>query len=533
MGARELCDMLMSNADERGITRALEGAAPSTFVQRIQNAFFGRAEPKTTLIGLSTALPGIGDQRSKLWTIRRAREAILADAKQMQDTDPRWASILDAIARDATIGGFDLSFHSGGKFRRTRGVPRAQQVLQQFIKLAGIDDKLEGWAKALVRDGDLFTELVVDKKTGKPTNAKKLDARITVPAKNKRGGWLHGPHEAYYQTDGITDTAKTWFAEWQIVHVKWGGDEGDIFGTSQLMAGRKAWQMLIKLEEDLVLRRRLRAGLKFLHSIDGTPNDLARYREQNKQVLENPFAVQSDIFINRQATVTELVGDTAVDRIEDVIHLLHTLFVRGQFPKALLGYEQSINRDVLREQMKQYTKFLRTASWRMSIVLREIFRRVLLLNGIDDEGVEYEIRWRWRSDDELKETTDMAIKLLATGRLSSETFYRLLNVPGLTWEGEAARIKEEMAEFPHLQWTLQQVPVLLDNPLGITGQLKAKKVPGGEPERVRIPKKLAATGNEALDALESDEERIEWCVEHAMDADEVGEAARLWLRHSV
>lgn len=524
----------MSNANEQGVMRPLEGTAPSSFVKRIQNAFFGRAEPETTLIGLSKALMGIGDQRTKLWTVRRTREAILADAKKMQDEDPRWASILDAIARDATLGGFDLSFHSGGKIRRGRGVPKAKQILEQFIKQASIPDKLEGWCRALVRDGDLFGELVVDKDTQKPVNVKKLDPRITVPAKNAKGGWLYGPQQAYYQTDGMTDTAKTWFAEWQVVHVKWGADEGDIFGTSQLMAGRKSWQMLKRLEEDLVTRRRIRAGLKLLHSIDGTWQDVKKYREDNKQVLEDPFRVQSDLFINKKATVTELVGDRSTDRIEDVVHLLHTLFVRGQFPKALLGYEQSINRDVLREQMKQYTKFLRTASWRMGIMLQEIFRRVLLLHGIDDDGVSYEIRWRWRSDDELRDTTDMTIKLRATGLLSAESFYKMLNIPGLSWEEESKKIKEEMKEFPHLQWTLQQIPVLLDNPFGISGQLKAKRVPGGEPERVRIPRELGTKGkNEALEALDSDEKRLEWCVEHAMDGGPEGDAARSWLQSAV
>jgi len=198
-----------SNADNQDVMRPLSGKEPDSFVVRLQNLFFPKGPTRSTAAGVSAPMPGFGDQRSRLWTLRRTREGVLADAKKMQDTDPRWASILDAIARDATLDGYDLYFHSGGKLRRSRGIPRAHNLLNEFGKQAEIPEKLEGWTRALVRDGDIFVELIVDKEDGLPIGAKKLDARITVPAKNAKGGWLHGPEMAYYQTDGMSDTPQT------------------------------------------------------------------------------------------------------------------------------------------------------------------------------------------------------------------------------------------------------------------------------------------------------------------------------------
>lgn len=216
--------MLVNNSPT--ITYPLEGVPPTTFIQRLQRLFFGKEPSRTTHTGISTSLLGLGDPRTKLFTLRRTRESVLRDAAEMQNNDPRWASVLDAIARDATLGGFAFCFHNEGRLRRPKGVPQAQRILEAFTKQSGLMDKLEGWTRALIRDGDLFTELIVEEETQKPVGVKKLDTRITVPAVNEKGGWIYGPERAYYQTDGTTENAKTWFAEWQIVHAKWGADEG-------------------------------------------------------------------------------------------------------------------------------------------------------------------------------------------------------------------------------------------------------------------------------------------------------------------
>ena len=145
---------------------------------------------------------------------------------------------------------------------------------------------------------------------------------------------------------------------------------------------------------DIAVRRKLRAGLRYSHIINGDEGDILRYKARNKAALNDPNIAQADFFSNKAGGIEVIEGDSTIGDIDDIIHHIETWWVESPVPRALLGYGRDLNRDVLREQKAQYDEGLPAVqSWVADQIVKPILETQWLLAGILPETISYTIGW--------------------------------------------------------------------------------------------------------------------------------------------
>ena len=147
-------------------------------------------------------------------------------------------------------------------------------------------------------------------------------------------------------------------------------------------------------ELDVAVRRKTRAGLKFVHKLKTNDEGaVAKYQTQNKAVLDNPFAAVADLFMNSDGDVSVLQGDAQLGEITDIRHHLNTWWLNSPAPMAILGYGQDIDYSVIGYQKEQYDESLDEIwGWVVGDILEPLLHRQWLLLGILPDTVEYSIK---------------------------------------------------------------------------------------------------------------------------------------------
>ena len=128
----------------------------------------------------------------------------------------------------------------------------------------------------------------------------------------------------YYQkSQAYVYEAEREFDEWEIVHLKWDSEDGQRYGKSIFNSSRLSWRRLNSGEENVAIRRAMRAGKGRHHKIGteqrrGTPEDIEAYRRTNKATLENPTDPSQDIYSDNTVDIVSLDGDETLGEIEDL-----------------------------------------------------------------------------------------------------------------------------------------------------------------------------------------------------------------------
>lgn len=380
--------------------------------------------------------------------IKQDRRSMITECTKMIALDPRAARIVRKMASDAVVGNFTFAIQSS----QSEGMAQqADQAIQGVIDRCEVLPKLKGWITSMLRDGDLFWEVVVDDTARKIVRLKKLAAIITMSNMNSEGNFPEDK-PAYYQEHPWSRQEIKTFEAWQIVQLKFQEEDGKPYGTPLLAASRLAYERLDKGEKNIVARRAVKAGLSRHHRI-GTPEipgewaDIEEYKDRNKDTLENPFDPVKDWFSNGLVQITELTGDTALGDMEDIMYFAGQLPLNAGVPVALLsgGWEKSINRDVLGEQQEDYYKVIDELNGIMEAGLRKVFDFSLLLAGVNIEAIKYIINWGSKDRDDVKDKIERGKELQALG-LSFETVLRICDLDGVVYEEELERIKKQIED---------------------------------------------------------------------------------------
>lgn len=401
--------------------------------------------PALTLVPTPVQVVNVGEQ----FHAQTTRRALVLEARQMYTDDPRPAQSINTLARDALKGGFTLQI-TGGQAARAQAV--AEALIQRLDLLTRLDD----WTRLTLRDGDTFLELGVANNneivlvTRKPT--------LDVYRYANEYDQFDDPARAFYQTPypTMTDTPPAdaiWFAEWQMVHARWGRDEGSRYGAPLFAAARKAYKRMTQGELDIAVRRKTRSGLRFVHTLeDASLTDIETYKAANKPALDDPFAAAADFFTNKRGGIQVVQGDAHLSEIEDVLHHVDTFGMASPVPLELIGYGRNLNRDVLQQKKEQYEETLGAVrSWIVTEFLRPLLERQWLLLGIWPGGLTWDVQWKVKQEPTPTDMAEMArfvATVKAAGLVTDETLLRVLAtvMPDFDIEAELAALATQAAE---------------------------------------------------------------------------------------
>jgi hypothetical protein len=359
------------------------------------------------------------------------REKILL-LRDMEARDGRVKNIHGRICRDVVRGGLVMQFQEGGDVLK-----REWDAFAARLQLNRAQ-KLRSDARGLVVEGNLPLQLVLD-------DANRVVAAVRMPAETivpivDASGRFRDPSAAYEQRDVLTGTVLATFGAWQLQLARFdplSWDDMGEMGRPFLDATIETWRKLKMTEEDMVIRRRMRAPLRLSHILEGASTDeLEIYR---KHVEGEKGDITTDFYANRKGGVTALQGDANLADIEDVVHLLDTFFAGTPLPKGLMGYTGGMARDILEDLKRDYYDEIDHLQDTVAWEYEWCFRVHLLLKGVVAGADEFTLRFAERRTETPNQVADLALKLSALGL-----------PPPLVWEEmglDASRILKAVDEW--------------------------------------------------------------------------------------
>lgn len=415
-----------------------------SLIQRLTSVF--RKPPTVTTS--DAAPPPLPTRRARLFMLESDRQSVVKLARRMAHDDPRADASLNAVARDVTRGGFTITIP------QQPNAARARQVANDLIDRLNLTQTTDDMVRETLRDGDGFYELAIDadgliqSATRKPT----LEMRRLTDLQDQ----FIDPDRAFcwndevYMLIGLPPKDAVYFAEYQIIHARWAHDAGERYGQPLFTSGRQTWLYATEGEKDIAIRRKTRAGMRYVHSLDGaSEGQIAAYQERNRQALTDPNVAIADFFSGAKTSIDAVQGDAHLSEIEDVKHQVSTAFFNSPVPMELLGYGENLNRDVLQEKQDHYDDVLDgIAAWLDDQYLIPLIERQWLLQGIWPPSIRYTIARPSRTPITalLLQNAGTAVKGLLDAGVPDRIVYELLAriVPGV----DVDRLMELKAQEP-------------------------------------------------------------------------------------
>jgi hypothetical protein len=318
----------------------------------------------------------------------RDRLAIIKTCRLMYKTDPRVKKALKMYATDLVKAGFIV---------KTKDA-QAKQVATDLQNRLGLNKTLQDVVRLSGRDGDSFYEIVVNEQLDVAEVSRKPTLRMR--RNSNKADKFDNPQQAFYMVDenymgpGVPKDA-IFFPDWQIIHARWEHDEENAYGTPMWAAATGAFKRVSEGETDMAVRRKVRAGMRLHHVIEGNAADVEAYKVINKQALDSPTAAHLDLFSNKPGSITAVQGDAHLGEIGDILHQVATMFAASDVPMELVAYGEGLNRDILSEKKDEYDESLDDGrEWLTEEFLKPLLERQWLLKGILPASVNYQIIWR-------------------------------------------------------------------------------------------------------------------------------------------
>lgn len=372
------------------------------------------------------------------------RKKIYQECWVMYNEDARISAAIDTTAGSATNGAFTLKFNNT-KTENESVLKDAEEIMETIIKRTRLKGKIPAIAKELLILGDVFLEVIIDFKTNEVVGLKKLPAR-TVERQEDEFGTLIG----FVQKDDLGKIIAE-FEPWQILHMRWNHFTGQMYGTSMLRGIRLLYKKLKLTEEDLVVRRRTRAGLK-LHHYGADPENPLESDEVDEYISLNqstPMNVRTDFYSNGKWKIDVLRSDDGVSEIADIKHLENALFVGLRTPKGLLGIGEDTNKATLERQEVAYIRLLNEICEVIGEQIRHVFDIGLQMKGISPDSIEYELLWKEKTIEDMNRKVERLILQANGGFVSKET---ATNEMGYNFEDEMHRIEKELDKYDFMDF---------------------------------------------------------------------------------
>ena len=338
------------------------------------------------------------------------RRAMVQTVRDMDRRDGRVKAIHARLARDCIRGGLVLQVNEKGS---SETLKREWRALQGRLQLEQAE-KLKSDVRGFVMEGNLPLQLVLGDRQD-VVAAIRMPSETLVPIVLESGRFKN-PAAAWEQRDVMTGSTLASWAAWQMSVARLDPDNFDDMGSMGrpfLDACAHVWQKLMMTEEDLVLRRRMRAPLRLAHVLEGAQQDeLDAYR---KQVESEQGSITTDFYLNRKGGVAAVQGDASLGDIGDVVHLLDTFYAGSPAPKGLFGYTEGMARDILEDLKRSYYDEVDGLQDAVAAAYAVAFRIHLLFKGIDPGVDEFTLRFAQRRTETPNQVADLALKYMSLG----------------------------------------------------------------------------------------------------------------------
>lgn len=412
--------------------------------------------------GSGRVYPNPHDHLYRMMQIEMDRKKSYEECWVMYVEDPRIAAAIDTTAGSATNGSFTVQFNEAN-VKNVKKIVDAEDVINSIKKRAKIDMKINGIAKELLILGDAFLEIIVDPTNNDIVDLKKLPARTIERVEDD-----YGNLKGFVQKNDLNqEIAK--FEPWQILHMRWNHFSGQLYGTSIINSIRKIYKKLKMTEEDLVVRRRTRAGVKLHHY--GASHDepleedeMDDYIETNKQT---PMNVRTDFYSNGKWKIDVLRSDDGVNEINDIKHFEDSMFIGLRTPKGLLGIGSETNKATLERQEVSYVRLLKEITDIIGEQLKYIFDLGMKLKGLNIDDLEYDLIWDEKSIEDVNRKADRMVLLANGGFVSKQT---AVGEMGYNFKDEMAKIEREQKEYSHVDYN----PTKFNDPNSIIQSAREK-----------------------------------------------------------
>lgn len=417
-------------------------------IDRFQSLFRPREQQFTPATAVTP--PAQPTSLVNRFRVESDRRSMIEDCRNMYQEDPRARGAINTLVRDAVKGGFELSIEG----------PRAdeaQAIADELIERLKLFSRLDDWGRLTLRDGDSFLELIADAQarivdvSRKPTlqmhrNSDDFDI-FTDPM---RAFFWSEKGAGFFSDQPPADAV--YFAEWQLIHARYNEDEGSRYGQPLFASARGAYKRIKEGEFDIAIRRKTRAGQKYVHNlIDASPADLDRYRETNKDALDDPFAAVADFF-GSNVDIKAIQGDSTLSDLDDVLHHIDTWAIASPVPMELIGYGRDLNRDVLEQKKEQYDdSILAFREWLEFEILNPLFERQWLLLGIWPGALQWNIEWKAKAEPtpvDIGEMGKAIVALKASALFDDESLIRMFAgyVPSVDIDAVLDSLAQRQAE---------------------------------------------------------------------------------------
>lgn len=410
-----------------------------SFLPRTDRTGTPRAPGETTRGSSETGSRRSWDDVQRLrarWWVDPKHLQTVRDIRRMDEMDGRVKKIHSRSARTAAKGGVRLI---------ATGQPRLEREWREFVTRTKINNpqKLQSDLRAILMEGNLAMQWVLDP-TERVAAAIRMPSETIIPNVGDNGIFNDTAH-AYDQIDVEQGRSIAQFALWQMTLGRLDPSNFDDWGSMgrpYLDATRTVWRKLDLTEEDLVIRRHMRAPMRMSHILEGaTPEEVSAYRAGVE--ADQASGSVRDYYSNKKGAVNPVQGDAQLDQIADVVHLLDTFAAGTPMPKGLFGYIGDLSRDVLEDLKKDWYEELAAIQTVAASVYLEGFRLQLLLKGINPDGYDFNVGFEERLTDTPNQRADHALKVQALGA-SQETVFE---TAGLNAATEREALKRERAEL--------------------------------------------------------------------------------------
>jgi translation initiation factor 2 beta subunit (eIF-2beta)/eIF-5 len=279
---------------------------------------------------------------------------------------------------------------------------RVKTVLEDlFYNRLDIDFALKLWIRDLLKYGDFFLQLQIDKSEG-------IYGVMALPSDE-----MHREEGFEGRTDDVRfrwETTGDIFEDWQMAHFRLLEDVRKLpYGRSILDPARKLWKQLQLAEDSMLVYRITRAPERRVFYIDvGNLEhaDVSQFIQQfqiqlkkqpivdqrtgNINTKYNPMNVTEDYFIpmraDRSSRIETLPGASNLGDIQDIEYLQNKLFASLQVPKNYLNYGESLpGGSTLSQQDLRFARTINTIQQAILAELKRVANIHLYFNGFKDD----------------------------------------------------------------------------------------------------------------------------------------------------